>query len=535
MAFGRSSYLGAYLELFVACNDNHSPDPSLSTGVGSRNSQTGQHMKLLSKSEEGLHLMLTSIQDLQIQFKADLFRAAASRQFCALPEELLIQILYFSVDVHSVQWETSLCREQLRTLSSVNRRLRNVVSSTPHFWTVLSGDMQKSELKTFIARSGTAPLHIRAEYGEYDHSKDAQDETLNVNMFLQEVVPLCHRWQSFKLSFHSLGEMEDPDWQRVENICQCLSSLCLPLLSSLELRLPPRCQLSDNVGNDRDELHYYLSWDIPSLREFKTRLMMPRVLPNDLSPRLTRCEICLDDGSWQFNDWPLSSLFNFLISQTSLEQLSIYMVNFPQRIDIGSISFLRSHLPIKMHSLRSLVVNAIKLSTRDQYAAYVVPEIVRSLEAPALVTLGVDFPLVNPAFTVDDIFPQHRAYPQLIHLSMAMRYLPFEGFYVHLPLFRRIFEVATNLQHLHINALDADVEDMGLHSVMSAPRLKVLSLINCRYLEVRDVQAILICLQRCSHWQDLELLRVSGCPRIDGQGILALQIEDIQVDFIEQD
>jgi hypothetical protein len=490
-------------------------------------------MKVLSKSEEVLRLMLTSIQDLQNQFKVDLFRAAASSQFCALPEELLIRILYFSVDIHSVQWETSMCRERLRNLSSVNRRTRNVITSTPHFWTILSRDMRKSELKTFIARSGTAPLHIRAEYGEYGHKKDAQDETINMNMFLQEVVPLCHRWRSFKLSFHSLGEMEDPDWQSIENICHYLSGLCLPLLSSLELRLPPRCQLSDTVGPDRDEFHYYLSWDIPSLREFKTRLMMPRALGSDLSLRLTRCEICLDDGSWQYNDWPLSSLFKFLISHPSLGQLSIHMIHFPQGIDTGSMYFLRSHLPIKMHSLRSLVVNATKLSTRDQYAAYVVPEIVRSLEAPALVTLDVKFPLVNPAFTVDDIFPLYRVYPQLVRLSIAMRYLPFEGFYVHLPLFRRIFEVATGLQHLHVNALDADVEDMGLHSVMFAPPLKTLSLINCRYLEARDVQAIMKCLQRCSRWQDFELLRVSGCLRIEKKEILALQSGNMQVDFLE--
>ncbi|KDQ14671.1 hypothetical protein BOTBODRAFT_174531 [Botryobasidium botryosum FD-172 SS1] len=188
-----------------------------------------------------------------------------------LPDEILYIIFEFVVE--SRRWlYPSRAREPLR-LSHVSRRWRNIALRTPIIWTMVNS-LNYSLVELFIARSQSAPLHIRLECAVFYTTEEGLTPDLCRHKFILQrgrdshkitrlleklLIPHIHRWKTLQLA------LVVPD-----NFGQ-LFALPAPLLEYFYYNNPERSSMLSASST-----HNLFSGHAPCLRELSlTRIYLP--------------------------------------------------------------------------------------------------------------------------------------------------------------------------------------------------------------------------------------------------------------------
>ena len=387
---------------------------------------------------------------------------------------------------------------ELSQLVAVCRRFHDLIYSTATFWTIISNSLRPDIVDAYLDRSKNAKLKISLLYcesGRYDGVS-----------FLRKVIPFCHRWQSFSITYFNSS-----DEKFLREGFRMLSGLHVDALQCIEWSTPDRGSWSQRPHRlyDGDKYHAYLTWRAPLLRHFTAVGMFPRaVTDRNLHLSFTSCKLQFLI-SWSVAPKPASALTTFLASQTALERLELDVRHFPieRHFELSG----RIVLP----SLRTLILEAYDEALEHQRQSVVtfVPTFLRWLEFPVIESMSLTFPFIDRKLDVmATLFPSSN-YTTLTHLSLSMFYRGTS--HVRLSLFTPIFKRVPNLQYLRVYAEDMSIREADLPTLtVKPPPLQKLHLYYCAGISKGTLLGVVKFLSCGSGWESFQRLRIEGCPQL---------------------
>jgi hypothetical protein len=266
------------------------------------------------------------------------------------------------------------------------------------------------------------------------------------------------------------------------------------------------------------DLHVYLSWDAPSLKDFQIANFIPRAFDHVM---LKSCTIELGSFGWCRPLDPLDTLMTFLNSQFLLHEFYLTVISFPSETNYPEAQ------PVLLPNLKRLVLQ-IHWGMWDTYQPqgagdyiedqtnFVVPKMLCCFIVPSLEYLYVDFiltPEIARTFRFRQLFALFNWFTTLETLKMVIHHT--RNFRHQLVPFLFIFSKMPNLKHLYLEIHDSDVSgsvpSSGYEDFVAPPPLRTIHLANCRYFSEDTLCAVIRFLSQGESWAEFKELRVTNC------------------------
>ena len=249
---------------------------------------------LLANLQESLRQATTLLESTLSPFRL-------GRRLSSLPDSIL-SLIFESFCTQDRTWQIYRRQTPHSRLSLVSRRFRDVVSSSPRLWNLVTIDvrLETEIIKVFLRRSKAAGLDIiLSAYSE-----------VNIGRILQRLAAaLLHsqRWETLHLK---LGSMEG---RGLEDILSTLCSLHLPRLQSLTIHYP-------NPTVPLPSQHFYKTCELGMLRSFHITNIVPEPFT---APLLTSFSFVISKEGYVNSIFSSNDLLYFLSANPALEDIHI--------------------------------------------------------------------------------------------------------------------------------------------------------------------------------------------------------------------
>ena len=173
------------------------------------------------------------------------------------------------------------------------RRFRNCALSLPKIWSNLRSTYHEQKLLSFIQRSKDARLHISLTH-QNDFNISSQVA------FLEKVLPLQNRWESFSLRTRCISHTYERGRRRfLGTLNKLCTGISLPSLETLSIAHGSLSDLTPASGDG--DIDFYSSWTMPNLHILSVEGFVPR---NTFEGSLTTFNFSFYGG--HFTDLPRS-------------------------------------------------------------------------------------------------------------------------------------------------------------------------------------------------------------------------------------
>jgi hypothetical protein len=452
-------------------------------------------MRNAASSVEKLDRILLVLEDLsksatklKKRFKERMTVCSSQYGFAKLPDEIIVKILEITCD----SWLLTRPRyqqsnEQLKMLSLVCRRFRDVVNSHAHFWTKLSNAWESGATTMALKRSKGLSLELSL-YDEGGYF---------IGPFLRDTLHLqFERFRSIHIEFANYERLPAKWWTHIRGALEVLGSANLPALEYFHMGVPTFAGYFPLNGEpDKDDFCIYRTWNAPSLKYLGIEGLIP--IPHE-SLNLRRLGLCFDRfDKYSGTEGRLSELLNFLSSQPRLRHLNLIL---------GGLKIEEAD---KQRKATVHLPKLTSLSLQSASPEYLPVQILSALSTPAVEFMDMKMDLDRYSATLEEVF--QCTYPSMkrLHLLVWM----WSG--APLVPFKTIFTKFPNLEVLRFSTRHpVDGEFSTLPSVVPPP-LRVMELINCEGLGVEALKQVLDVLKQGPHWDVFESLEIWGCPEIE--------------------
>ncbi|KLO06365.1 hypothetical protein SCHPADRAFT_1002382 [Schizopora paradoxa] len=259
-------------------------------------------------------------------------------------------------------------------LSHVNHRFRGVAEGLPHLCSHIAPNTTPSGLDASIAWSKNVGLQI--QISQYQ-CIPANTREVPLQLYLDKIIPVSHRWQSLELLCANENFLQDPTGY--VQIQTRITGLHLPSLQCLEYTYMRSGIPGENVSPSG---HIYSTWRVPNLRDALFRKIIPKPFAHSITT------LTLELPHRVRNDEELShhlkGVHLFLKESPSIEVLRICT---PFLINEGfNVTYPRVVMP-----------NVRNISLRCTFVAFEDPKIhplssfMRSLNLPTISELRIEF------------------------------------------------------------------------------------------------------------------------------------------------
>lgn len=444
----------------------------------------------LALVDELLSQLSQATKSLHADLKNRMSQVASKHGFSMLPNETVIQILKYSS-------HTPLAER--RKLSTVCRRFRDIINSTPEFWTNISSRLHLDLVDLYITRSSRAPLTIELDVGHFLSDTCAE--------FLEKVVPHCYRWRSFSYKVTDLPLVHGLQ-ETLEDIGISLSDLDLPVLRSAYIEYPMLGTGDSGLTTEDEAFHYYESWNAPSLEYLDCANILPRFNESFKLKSFKMIVYTCDPG--EHLEWTPPELGRYLSQNPLLESIELGLTYMDEFSDDDVYDWE----PFELPSLRSL--NFSDLPTA-QSPLTTITQLLYILKTPALESLSLC--ICDEEFTTANIarlFSKHSSYTNVKRFSLSV----FDSKRDEAPDFQPLQVVLPkmpSLQHIVLESPDFKIgvqTRQPMQTAQTYSSLRTVHLKNCIGVKVSDLRRFMEFLRKDDGWDEFERLRVSGCSDI---------------------